>query len=54
MQSKNTPLHEASFKGHKEVMRILLDNGANPNALNVVSLYLLHTHTNPDTLETVD
>ena len=54
MQLKNTPLHIAAREGHKEVMKVLFDHGANPNALDVVSLYLLHTHTNPDTLETVD
>ena len=54
MQHKYTPLHEAARERHNEVVRILLDNGANPNALDEVSLYVLHTHTNPDTLETVD
>ena len=45
MQDKYTPLHIAAREGHKEVMKVLLDRGANPNALDVVSLYLLHTHT---------
>ena len=46
MQDKNTPLHEAAQEGHNDIIRILLDNGANPNALDAVSLYLLHTlHT---------
>ena len=54
MQGKNTPLHIAAREGHKEVMKVLLDHGANLNALSEVSLYSLHTHTNPDTVETVD
>ena len=54
MQDKDTPLHRAAGRGHNDIIRILLDHGANPNALNAVSLYLLHTHYNPDTLETVD
>ena len=45
MQYKYTPLHIAAQKDHKEVIRILLDHGANPNVLAAVSLYLLHTHT---------
>ena len=45
MQRKYTPLHIAALQGHKEVAKILMGNGANPNALDAVSLYLLHTHT---------
>ena len=48
MQIKDTPLHVAAEEGHNDIIRILLDHGANPNALSEVSLYLLHTHT--DTL----
>ena len=44
MQDKKTPLHVAAREGQNEVAKILLENGANPNALDVVSLYLLHTH----------
>ena len=54
MQYNDTPLHVAALYGNVNAMKILLDHGANPNALNKVSLYLLHTHTNPDTLGTVD
>ena len=54
MQLNDTPLHGAAGYGKVNAMKILLDHGANPNALNKVSLYLLHTHTNPDTLGTVD
>ena len=53
MQGNETPLHMAAYNGNVNAMKILLDHGANPNALNKVSLYLLHTHTNPDTLGTV-
>ena len=51
MQGNNTPLHRAALYGKVNAMKILLDHGANPNAVNKVSLYLLH---NPDTLGTVD
>ena len=44
MQAKETPLHRAAGRGLNEVAKILLENGANPNALDEVSLYLLHTH----------
>ena len=54
MQGNETPLHWAAINGNVNAMKILLDHGANPNALDKVSLYLLHTHTNPDTLGTVD
>ena len=46
MQGNNdTPLHRAALYGKVNAMKILLDHGANPNAVNKVSLYLLHTHT---------
>ena len=54
MQRNETPLHRAVLYGNVNAMKILLDHGANPNALDKVSLNLLHTHTNPDTLGTVD
>ena len=54
MQDNETPLHRAAWQSNVNAMKILLDHGANPNALDKVSLYLLHTHTNPDTLGTVD
>ena len=43
MQGKRTPLHRAAREGHNDIVTTLLQNGANPNALANVSLYLLHT-----------
>ena len=31
----NTPLHAAALRGDKDIVRVLLDNGADPNAENV-------------------
>ena len=45
MQRNETPLHRAALNGKVNAMKILLDHGANPNALDTVSLYLLHIHT---------
>ena len=30
-QNGTTPLHWAAFKGHKDVVHLLLDRGADPN-----------------------
>jgi len=30
----NTALHKAAYKGHEHVVKLLLDRGADPNALN--------------------
>ena len=40
MQRKTSPLHEAAYYGHVNVMKILLDHGANQYALDKV-------HTQP-------
>lgn len=45
-QSGLTPLHVASFMGHLNVVKILLQKGASPSASNVVSV-LLKTTSSP-------
>ena len=37
LQDGNTPLHRAALNGHKEVAALLLDKGANLEALDKVS-----------------
>lgn len=39
-QSGLTPLHVASFMGHLNIVKILLQKGASPSASNVVSFLL--------------
>lgn len=39
-QSGLTPLHVASFMGHLNIVKILLQKGASPSASNVVSVLL--------------
>ena len=39
LQSGSTPLHMASWKGHKEVVNILLEAGSNRNIQNSVSSF---------------
>lgn len=38
-QSGLTPLHVASFMGHLNIVKILLQKGASPSASNVVSSF---------------
>lgn len=38
-QSGLTPLHVASFMGHLNIVKILLQKGASPSASNVVSFH---------------
>lgn len=45
-QSGLTPLHVASFMGHLNIVKILLQKGASPSASNVVSV-LLNPRPNP-------
>ena len=40
VQSGLTPLHVASFMGHLNIVKILLQKGASPSASNVVSFQL--------------
>ena len=37
MQEKTTPLHVAVDRCHNEIVTVLLEHGANPNALDKVS-----------------
>ena len=40
-QYKKTPLHYAASKGHSVVVQMLLDNGANIEAVDQVTNYLM-------------
>jgi uncharacterized protein len=39
---KNTPLHLAAMHGHADTAKLLLDDGANVNALNTAGMTALH------------
>jgi ankyrin repeat protein len=41
-KNKFTPLHSAAFEGRLEIVRLLLDHGANANAENESSETALH------------
>jgi ankyrin repeat protein len=51
--SKNTPLHAASASGKVDIMRWLLDHGADPNARNSSSWTPLYRAVYDIRLETV-
>jgi ankyrin repeat protein len=40
-QKQETPLIQASYRGHAEIARLLLDNGADPDAQDKVSADML-------------
>ena len=46
-QGGGTPLHWACYKGHLEVARLLMDNGADLGAKNNVSPYALPPYSHP-------
>ena len=43
-QYGDTPLHEASSNGHSDVVRLLLENKADPNISNEVSYSIIPIH----------
>ena len=43
MQNGIAPLHKASFKGHKAIVKLLLDNGAMVNQSEEVILNFLES-----------
>ena len=42
MQNGNTPLHDAAFNGNTEVVQLLIQTGANLDAVNKVPVYIQH------------
>ena len=42
IQNESTPLHNAAFYGHPQIVKLLLAAGANKEALTYVSFILSH------------
>ena len=43
-----TPLHLASFKGNMDAIKVLIQYGSDPMALNAFGLNMLHTASQGD------